>query len=50
MSIGFALWETGAARWLALNWLVIFQDGHWLLFVLGVSLFVLITHRELNPT
>ena len=42
MSIGFALWETGAARWLALHWLVIFQDGHWLLFVLGVTFFVLI--------
>ncbi len=42
MSIGFCLWETGAARWLALHWLVIFHDAPWLVFVLGVSFFVLI--------
>ncbi len=27
MSIGFCLWETGAAKWLAVNWLVLFQEG-----------------------
>ena len=27
MSIGFCLWETGAAKWLAVNWLIMFQRG-----------------------
>ncbi|RKY91806.1 MAG: SLC13/DASS family transporter, partial [Ignavibacteriae bacterium] len=27
MSIGFCLWETGAAEWLAINWLVFFQNA-----------------------
>ena len=34
MSIGFCLWQTGAAQWLAVNWLVMFQNAHWLVFVL----------------
>jgi sodium-dependent dicarboxylate transporter 2/3/5 len=42
MSIGFCLWETGAAQWLAIQWLVVFKDAHWFLFVLGVALFVLV--------
>ncbi|MHC4080219.1 MAG: SLC13 family permease [Planctomycetota bacterium] len=42
MSIGFCLWETGAARWLAIGWLAVFQDAHWFLFVMGVAIFVLI--------
>ncbi|HLB45138.1 MAG TPA: SLC13 family permease, partial [Candidatus Limnocylindrales bacterium] len=42
MSIGLCLWQTGAASWLAVNWLVLFQDAHWLVFVLGVALFVLL--------
>ena len=42
MSIGLCLWQTGAASWLAVNWLVLFQDAHWLVFVLGVALFVLV--------
>jgi sodium-dependent dicarboxylate transporter 2/3/5 len=41
MSIGFCLWETGAAQWLAIQWLVVFQDAHWFLLVMGVALFVL---------
>ena len=40
MSIGFCLWETGAAKWLAVNWLVIFQQAHWFIFVLGIAFFV----------
>jgi sodium-dependent dicarboxylate transporter 2/3/5 len=40
MSIGFCLWETGAAQWLAIQWLVVFEDAHWFLFVMGVALFV----------
>src|SRR4030043_1918973 len=42
MSIGFCLWKTGAAEWMAVEWLVIFQKAHWLVFVLGVATFVLI--------
>jgi len=42
MSIGLCLWQTGAANWLAVNWLVLFQHAHWLVFVLGVALFVLL--------
>jgi len=42
MSIGFCLWETGAAKWLAINWLAMFEEANWLVFVLGISFFVLI--------
>lgn len=42
MSIGFCLWETGAAEWLAINWLTLFQNAHWFVFVLGIAFFVLI--------
>jgi sodium-dependent dicarboxylate transporter 2/3/5 len=42
MSIGFCLWQTGAAQWLAINWLALFQGAHWLVFVLGVAFFVLV--------
>ncbi|MCK5740703.1 MAG: SLC13/DASS family transporter [Chlorobi bacterium] len=42
MCIGFCLWQTGAANWLAVNWLVMFQDAHWFVFVMGITLFVLI--------
>ncbi len=35
-------WQTGAASWLAIHWLVLFKDAHWFLFVLGISFFVLI--------
>ncbi len=42
MSIGFCLWQTGAATWLAVNWLAMFESAHWLLFVLGIAFFVLI--------
>jgi sodium-dependent dicarboxylate transporter 2/3/5 len=42
MSIGFCLWQTGAAQWIAVNWLVMFQNAHWLIFVLGIATFVLI--------
>ncbi|MHC4768530.1 MAG: SLC13 family permease [Planctomycetota bacterium] len=42
MSIGFCLWETGAARWLAIGWLAVFQNAHPFLFVMGVAFFVLI--------
>jgi solute carrier family 13 (sodium-dependent dicarboxylate transporter), member 2/3/5 len=42
MSIGFCLWKTGAAQWMAVNWLVLFQNAHWMVFVLGIAVFVLI--------
>lgn len=42
MSIGFCLWKTGAAQWMAVNWLVMFQNAHWLVFVLSIAAFVLI--------
>jgi sodium-dependent dicarboxylate transporter 2/3/5 len=42
MSIGFCLWKTGAAQWMAVNWLVMFQKAHWLIFVLSIATFVLI--------
>jgi sodium-dependent dicarboxylate transporter 2/3/5 len=42
MSIGFCLWRTGAAEWLAVLWLGLFQQAHWLVFVLGMAAFVLV--------
>jgi len=42
MSIGFCLWQTGAAQWMAVNWLVMFQNAHWLVFVLSIATFVLL--------
>jgi sodium-dependent dicarboxylate transporter 2/3/5 len=42
MSIGFCLWQTGAAQWMAVEWLLLFQKAHWLVFVLSVATFVLI--------
>lgn len=41
MSIGFCLWETGAAEWLAINWLTLFQKSHWFVFVMGIAFFVM---------
>jgi sodium-dependent dicarboxylate transporter 2/3/5 len=41
MSIGFCLYETKAAEWLAINWLTMFKDAHWFLFVMGIALFVM---------
>jgi len=42
MSIGLCLWQTGAASWLAVHWLTLFQGAHWLVFVLGIAAFVLV--------
>src|SRR3989339_2268103 len=42
MSIGFCLWQTKAAEWLAVNWLSFFLNAPWLVFVLGIAFFVLI--------
>jgi len=42
MSIGNCLWETGAANWLAINWLIMFEDASMFVFVMGISFFVLV--------
>ena len=42
MSIGLCLWQTGAASWMAVHWLVLFKGAPWFVFVMGVALFVLI--------
>jgi len=42
MSIGFCLWKTGAAKWLAIQWLAMFQHAPWIVFVLGIAFFVLV--------
>jgi solute carrier family 13 (sodium-dependent dicarboxylate transporter), member 2/3/5 len=41
MSIGFCLWETGAAEWLAINWLVLFKEANWFIFVMSIAFFVM---------
>lgn len=40
--IGFCLWRTGAANWLAVNWLSWFSNAHWLVFVISIAFLVLI--------
>ncbi|NQU04883.1 MAG: SLC13/DASS family transporter [Calditrichaeota bacterium] len=42
MSIGFCLWQTGAASWLAIQWLVLLQNASWFIFVMGIAFFVLL--------
>lgn len=42
MSIGFCLWETKAASWLAVNWLTMFQKANWFVFVMSIAFFVMI--------
>ncbi len=42
MSIGFCLWQTGAAEWLAIGWLSWFSQAPWLMFIMGIAFFVLI--------
>ncbi len=41
MSIGFCLWETGAAKWLAVNWLAMFQEANWFVFTMSIAFFVM---------
>ncbi|MCI5130236.1 MAG: SLC13/DASS family transporter [Candidatus Electrothrix sp. EH2] len=41
MSMGFCLWETEAARWLAVHWLLLFQSSLPLIFILGMAFFVM---------
>jgi sodium-dependent dicarboxylate transporter 2/3/5 len=42
MSIGFCLWETGAAQWLAIKWLILFHASNWFVFVMSIAFFVMI--------
>ncbi len=42
MSIGFALWQTGAAEWMAVSWLSLIKDAPWLVFLLGISFLALV--------
>ncbi len=42
MSIGFCLWDSGAASWLAIKWLVLLQQANWFVFLIGLALFILI--------
>ena len=42
MSIGNCLWQTGAANWMAVNWLTMFQEANWFVFVMSIAFFVMI--------
>ncbi|OQX24695.1 MAG: transporter [Desulfobacteraceae bacterium IS3] len=42
MSIGFCLWETDAAKWLAVNWLVLFKDANSFVFIMSIAFFVMV--------
>ena len=42
LSIGFCLYETGAAEWMAINYLGFFKEAHWFVFVLSIAFLILI--------
>jgi len=42
MSIGYCLWQTGAAQWIAIKWLGMLVGAPWLLFLLAVCFLVMI--------
>ncbi len=42
MSIGFCLWQTGAATWMAVKFIGLLENAHWFVFVLGIATFVMI--------
>ncbi|MFC1888728.1 SLC13 family permease [Thermodesulfobacteriota bacterium] len=42
MSLGFCLWQTGAAEWMAVKFIVTFKEAPWFVFVLAIAFFVLI--------
>ena len=41
MSIGFCLWDTGAANWMAVNWLTMFKNAPSFVFIMGIAFFVM---------
>jgi sodium-dependent dicarboxylate transporter 2/3/5 len=42
MSIGFCLWNTGAAKWMAVEWLAMFQKANWFVFIMSIAFFVMV--------
>jgi sodium-dependent dicarboxylate transporter 2/3/5 len=42
MSMGLCLWETQAANWMAVNWLVMFKKANWFVFVMSIGFFVMV--------
>jgi sodium-dependent dicarboxylate transporter 2/3/5 len=42
MSMGLCLWDTEAAKWLAVNWLVLFKTANWFIFVMSIGFFVMV--------
>lgn len=42
MSIGFCLYETGAAKWMAVEWLNLLETAPAFVFIMGIAFFVLI--------
>jgi sodium-dependent dicarboxylate transporter 2/3/5 len=41
MSIGYCLYDTKAAEWMAVSWVTWFEKAPWLVFVLAIAFFVL---------
>ncbi len=41
MSIGFCLWQTGAASWMAIWWLGFLENAGWFWFIIGIAFFVM---------
>lgn len=41
MSIGYCLYDTKAAEWMAVSWVTWFEKAPWLLFVVAIAFFVL---------
>jgi sodium-dependent dicarboxylate transporter 2/3/5 len=42
MSIGFCLWDTGAAKWLAVKWLGLFKESGGFIFIMSMAFFVMV--------
>lgn len=42
MSIGLCLWQTGAAEWMAINYLAFFRESHWFIFAMSIAFLVMI--------
>jgi solute carrier family 13 (sodium-dependent dicarboxylate transporter), member 2/3/5 len=42
MSIGFCLWQTGAATWMAVQFIMLLENANWFVFVLGIAAFVML--------
>jgi solute carrier family 13 (sodium-dependent dicarboxylate transporter), member 2/3/5 len=41
MSIGICLWDTGAAQWMAIQWLTLFKEANWFIFIMSITFFVM---------